>query len=63
MHVCGPDCKEDIVATPPHQQCILLFLFSLQSPSLILYLVLTHAFSLCLCLLFVILAIISSVLE
>ncbi len=50
---CEPDCKEEIVTTTPHRQYILLFLFSLQSPLLILSLVLTYAFSLRLSLLFV----------
>lgn len=56
---CGADCKEEIVMTTLHQQYILLFLFSLQSPSLILSLVLTHGFSLRLSLLFVYLVFLS----
>lgn len=42
----GSDWIEDIFVVTPHQQHILLYLFSWKTSALILYLVLTHAFSL-----------------
>lgn len=54
---CGSEWKEDIFVMIPHQQYILLYLFSIKTSVLILYLVLTHAFSFCLSSLFAIPAI------
>lgn len=43
----GSDWKEDIFVMTPHQQYILLYLFSLKTSALILYLILTHTFPFC----------------